>query len=119
MVQVNEHKRQIKISTQGGTEDLYNMQMALIELLSSISTDFGFDRFSLQCLMDLLRMLIPDIDQQKRGFASETDYVELPNDMPTDQKELIKEAIYWHNTGSKSKHTNAVNPIIEALKKTA
>lgn len=117
MVQVNNQEREITITIVGDCEGLVNMQKSLINVLKYYNhKDFGDGADeTFYNVLDLLEAMLPDYSQQKRGFVSDSNYLELPQNINTKQAEKLKEALFTIKTGSPFRPEK--NPVYEALQK--
>ena len=116
MVNVNKQDGNITVKIQGDSSDLYMMQKSLIRLLQC----FNFDDFgnssgdTFYQGLNLLESLLPNEKQQKRGLISETNYLELPENLNEKQVNHIREAMKILNNPS-LKTVARKNPVHEAI----
>ena len=115
MVRVNKEKREITIITDGDSSDVVQMQRALINLMQCYNfTDYGNGAGETFYFgLSLLESLLPDYDQQHRGFTSEADYLELPENMNPQQRQSLKDALFTIRTGTKVRAEK--NNVLKAL----
>lgn len=117
MVQVNSNKNEIHISFDGDSNELVEMQKALIRLMQC----FDFENYGNSAgeafypALNLLDSLIPEHKQQKRALVSESDYLELPENMSEAQKKSIKDAVFFMKHPEEK--TGVKSLVYDALKK--
>lgn len=115
MVEVNKEKKQINITISGNWERVLDYQKALIRIMQN----FDFETYGVSAenpfwfILELLENLLPD-EKQINSIALDTNILELPENISTQQKKQLKDALLMI-ADPKMKISN--NPVFDALQK--
>lgn len=116
MVEFDKSKNEVRvILPQSDANDIAALQEALIDLI----TDYNYAEYA-ECsketfywALKLLKGLLPTYDQLKKGLTSESNSIEIPENINERQKEAIREAFYM----LEHPEIKQQNIILEAIKK--
>ena len=111
---INERKNEIKVKLTGGVGELCQYQHAIIELLQHYDHEDYNGGSAFYYALNLLSGLLPDEDVLQRGFISEGYYLELPENMTEQGREMIREAIFMI-ANPEVKVRQEANPIHQIL----
>ena len=93
---INHSGREITVSLLGDTGELHSYQQALIDLLQN----YNYEKSGGECAetvyygLGLLSELLPNEEVQRRIFINDADYLELPESMTEQGREMIREALF-------------------------
>ncbi len=115
MVQIDRSAGKITISVDGTGSELILMQQAILELVKGYNYRENAEQASsaVYFALTLLDSMTLDENQQEKGLLFDRDYLHIPKNVSTKQREMIHESFVTIKTGKAPRNTK--NPVLEAL----